>query len=90
LELFRSYYGITEQDSDRAAREKITGRMLVLDETLRDVPEHYGQGHALPCTADVSDRESLRELVERTCAQWDAIDILVLNAVWTYPGFVDG
>jgi tetratricopeptide (TPR) repeat protein len=36
LELFRGYYGITEQDSDRAAREKITGRMLVLDETLRD------------------------------------------------------
>jgi class 3 adenylate cyclase len=36
LELFRGYFGITEQDSDQAAREKITGRMLVLDETLRD------------------------------------------------------
>jgi class 3 adenylate cyclase/tetratricopeptide (TPR) repeat protein len=36
LELFRSYFGITEQDSDLAAREKITGRMLVLDETLHD------------------------------------------------------
>jgi class 3 adenylate cyclase/tetratricopeptide (TPR) repeat protein len=36
LELFRGYFGITQQDSDLVAREKITGRMLVLDETLRD------------------------------------------------------
>jgi hypothetical protein len=36
LELFRGFFGITEQDSNQAAREKITGRMLVLDETLRD------------------------------------------------------
>ncbi|HSD11322.1 MAG TPA: AAA family ATPase, partial [Candidatus Binatia bacterium] len=36
LELFRGYFGITEQDSDQAAREKIAGRMLLLDETLRD------------------------------------------------------
>src|SRR5262249_52181967 len=36
LELFRGYFGITEQDSDRTAREKVTGRMLVLDERLRD------------------------------------------------------
>ena len=28
LELFRGFFGITEQDSDRAAREKIAGRML--------------------------------------------------------------
>jgi class 3 adenylate cyclase/tetratricopeptide (TPR) repeat protein len=36
LELLRGYYGIGEQDSDQAAREKIVGRMLLLDETLRD------------------------------------------------------
>jgi class 3 adenylate cyclase/tetratricopeptide (TPR) repeat protein len=36
LDLFRGYFGITEQDSDLAAREKITGRMLVLDEALHD------------------------------------------------------
>ena len=29
----------------------------------------YGQGHALPCSADIGDRESLRKLVERTRAQ---------------------
>src|SRR5262249_15923918 len=36
LELFRGFFGITEQDSDQAAREKIAGRILLLDETLRD------------------------------------------------------
>ncbi len=30
------YFGITEQDSDQAAREKIAGRLLVLDEALQD------------------------------------------------------
>jgi NAD(P)-dependent dehydrogenase (short-subunit alcohol dehydrogenase family) len=49
----------------------------------------YGQGHALPCTADISDRESLHELVERTRAQWDTIDILVLNAVFPVVGTFD-
>jgi class 3 adenylate cyclase/tetratricopeptide (TPR) repeat protein len=54
LELFRGYFGITEQDSDQAAREKIAGRIVLLDEALRDTlvplfeflgvpdPEHPG------------------------------------------------
>jgi class 3 adenylate cyclase/tetratricopeptide (TPR) repeat protein len=37
LELFRVYYGITEQDADRVAREKIAGRLLLLDEAFREV-----------------------------------------------------
>jgi predicted ATPase len=36
LELFRDYFGITPEDGAQAAREKIAGRMLLLDETLRD------------------------------------------------------
>jgi len=36
LELFRAYFGVSERDSEQAAREKIAGRMLLLDETLRD------------------------------------------------------
>jgi tetratricopeptide (TPR) repeat protein len=36
LELFRGYYGITEQDTDRVAREKIAGRLLLLDEAFRE------------------------------------------------------
>jgi class 3 adenylate cyclase/tetratricopeptide (TPR) repeat protein len=36
LRLFRAFYGITEQDSDSTARERIAGRMLLLDERLRE------------------------------------------------------
>ncbi len=36
LELFRGFFRITEQDSAEAAREKIAGRMVLLDEALRD------------------------------------------------------
>src|SRR5262249_19616910 len=51
LELFRSFFGITDHDSDQIAREKIAGRFLLLDESLREV---------LPLIFDllgVSDRE---------------------------------
>jgi class 3 adenylate cyclase len=34
LESLRNYFGITEQDAAQAARDKIAGRMLLLDETL--------------------------------------------------------
>jgi len=37
LQVFRGYYGITDQDDDRTVREKIAGRMLLLDEAFRDV-----------------------------------------------------
>ncbi len=37
LEVFRQYYGIGDKDDDRAIREKIAGRMLLLDEDFRDV-----------------------------------------------------
>ncbi len=36
LEIFRAYFSITPQDDDRAAREKIAGRMVVLDQSLAD------------------------------------------------------
>jgi class 3 adenylate cyclase/tetratricopeptide (TPR) repeat protein len=37
LEIFRAYYGITAEDGERTAREKIAGRLLLMDETFRDV-----------------------------------------------------
>jgi class 3 adenylate cyclase len=37
LEFFRSYFGINEQDTARAARDKIAGRILQLDQSLADV-----------------------------------------------------
>src|SRR5262249_47561960 len=36
LEFQRNAFGITEQDTPRAARDKIAGRMLLLDETLAE------------------------------------------------------
>jgi class 3 adenylate cyclase/tetratricopeptide (TPR) repeat protein len=36
LQAFRTYYGITDQDSDRIAREKIAGHLLLFDESFRD------------------------------------------------------
>jgi class 3 adenylate cyclase len=35
LELFRNFFGITDQDSDPVAREKIAERLVLLDEGLR-------------------------------------------------------
>jgi predicted ATPase len=37
LELFRNFFAITDQDSAQAAREKIVGRLVPLDESLREV-----------------------------------------------------
>jgi len=37
LQVFREYYGITEQDTDQQVREKIAGRILLFDEGYRDV-----------------------------------------------------
>jgi class 3 adenylate cyclase len=34
LEFFRGYFGVTEHDTPRAARDKIAGRMLLLDKAL--------------------------------------------------------
>jgi class 3 adenylate cyclase/tetratricopeptide (TPR) repeat protein len=36
LELIRGVFGITEHDSDQATREKIAGRLLLLDDVFRD------------------------------------------------------
>jgi len=36
LKLFRAFFGVTEQDSDTTARERIAGRLLLLDERLRE------------------------------------------------------
>jgi class 3 adenylate cyclase/tetratricopeptide (TPR) repeat protein len=36
LELVRSFFGIQPEDSERVTREKVAGRVLLLDESLRD------------------------------------------------------
>jgi class 3 adenylate cyclase/tetratricopeptide (TPR) repeat protein len=37
LRLFRQYFGIGEQDGERAAREKIAGRLRSIDESVREL-----------------------------------------------------
>jgi class 3 adenylate cyclase/tetratricopeptide (TPR) repeat protein len=37
LDVFRQYYGISEQDDPRTAREKIAGRLLLIDERFREL-----------------------------------------------------
>jgi adenylate cyclase len=36
LQILRQYFGIVEQEGDRAARERIAGRLLLIDEGLRE------------------------------------------------------
>ena len=36
LQMMRGYFGIEDRDSDRVAREKIAGRLLLLDESFAD------------------------------------------------------
>ena len=36
-EVFRAYFGIGDQDDEATAREKIAGRLLLLDESFREV-----------------------------------------------------
>jgi len=37
LDLFRAYFNISVEDDDRSSREKIAGRMVVLDQSFADV-----------------------------------------------------
>jgi len=48
LQVFRAYYGITDQDSDRGAREKIAGRLLLLDESFREDLPLLFEFHGVP------------------------------------------
>ncbi len=37
MQAFRAYYGVSESDDARTTRDKIAGRMLLIDESFRDV-----------------------------------------------------
>jgi class 3 adenylate cyclase len=70
LRLFRAFFGITEQDSDATARERIAGRMLLLDERLRE---------SLPVLFDfmgVPDPENPAPRIDPEAFQRQMFDIL--------------
>jgi class 3 adenylate cyclase/tetratricopeptide (TPR) repeat protein len=70
LRLFRAFFGITEQDSEATARERIAGRMLLLDERLRE---------SLPLLFDfmgVPDRENPAPRIDPEAFQRQMFDIV--------------
>jgi class 3 adenylate cyclase len=70
LELWRCYFGITERDGDRAARDKIAGRMVLLDPQLAD---------ALPLMFDflgVPDPERPGPRIEAEARQRQIADVV--------------
>ena len=48
LEVFRAYFGIADGDDDATVREKIAGRLLLLDESFRDVLPVLFEFHRVP------------------------------------------
>ena len=70
LEVFRAYFGITVEDDDRGAREKIAGRMVVLDQSFAD---------ALPLVFDflgVADPERPAPRLDPTVRQRQLIGLM--------------
>src|SRR5262249_11113950 len=70
LESLRGYFGISEQDTAQAARDKIAGRMVLLDETL---------GKGLPIMFDllgVSDPERPTPRPDPVVRQRQFIDLM--------------
>ncbi len=70
LRLFRAFYGITEQDSDATARERIAGRLLLLDQ---------GFAEALPLVFDflgVSDPQRPPPRIDPEARQRQMFDVV--------------
>jgi class 3 adenylate cyclase/tetratricopeptide (TPR) repeat protein len=72
LELYRSFFGIGERDADRLAREKIAGRLLLLDEALRDeLPVVFDMlgvadpAHPLPMVDPEAHQQRLFRAIQR-------------------------
>ncbi len=96
LELYRSFFGIDERDTDRAAREKIAGRLLLLDESLRDeLPVVFDMlgvadpAHPLPVMDPEAHQRRVFRAIGHTfvCAGTDGILLETLHTgeiVWEY------
>jgi class 3 adenylate cyclase/tetratricopeptide (TPR) repeat protein len=95
LQVFRDYYGINEHDSERAAREKIAGRMLLFDESYRDVLPLLFELLCVPDpenpapTMSAEDRQRrlfgvIRSLVQRPPAEGSVVT-LIEDLHWLDP-----
>ncbi len=87
LEMTRAYFGVTDQDSPRAARDKVAGRMVLLDVTLTDavplmldflgVPDP--ERPALPLGAEARQRQlfdTIRRMMRARSAREPAVMLL--------------
>jgi len=72
---------IAERMAEHGAKVVISSRSQAeCEREAAAINAKYGAGRAMACSADISDRPSLTKLVDRTRAQWNALDVLVLNA----------
>jgi class 3 adenylate cyclase/tetratricopeptide (TPR) repeat protein len=87
LAMFRTFCGVTEEDSAQAAREKIAGRLLLLDDGLRDGLPLLFDFLGVPDPARPAPRmdpearqrqllEATRRLVARQCGREPSVTVL--------------
>jgi class 3 adenylate cyclase len=97
LQVIRSYFGIAEADSDATAREKIAGRLLLLDESFRDVLPVVFEFHRVPdperpvprMDPEAKQRQLaavIRRVVQDRRAGADRVFALVEDLHWADPG----
>lgn len=72
---------IAERMAEQGARVVISSRKQdACDAAAAEINERYGAGRAIAIAANISSKEGLTELVQRTQQEWGSIDILVCNA----------
>jgi class 3 adenylate cyclase/tetratricopeptide (TPR) repeat protein len=97
LQAFRAYYGIGDHDDDRTVREKIAGRLLLLDEGFREVLPVLFDFFGVPDPArpavrmDPEARQRLyfavlRKVVQRDRASGNEYITLIEDLHWLDPG----
>lgn len=72
---------IAERMAEQGAKVVISSRSQAeCEREASAISSKHGTGRAIACSADISDRPSLSKLVDRIRAEWNALDIVVLNA----------
>lgn len=72
---------IAERMAEQGARVVISSRKQdACDAAASEINERYGAGRAIAMAANISSKEGLTALVQRTQQEWGSIDILVCNA----------
>jgi class 3 adenylate cyclase len=96
LEILRAYFGIGERDNERAAREKVAGRLLLLDESFREalplIFDFLGVAdpeHSLPWLDPEARQRQVFAAVNRMVrigSQHRPGVVLIENLQWLDPG----